>query len=214
MGFFFFLIGLLPAMVNLSFSVIVAWGFRKYPRPPVWVICFLLILGFGTFRLIFLIAPIFDPRFLLILLSSLSAILCIVQALALIGQRGLGFGVRKSWGISCLLVIPLVIWTDLRFSVLVVDNKGYPVEVDTKQIQMQATTSLFGGTGLHYGHGNRLKKGVVYFGFCQWVRHREKWYVWGDAVSPEGKSLSQKKIGSKANWGNWPLRITVDSISP
>jgi len=50
MGFFFLLIGLLPAMVNLSFYVFVGWGFRKYPRAPVWVICFLLILGFGTLR--------------------------------------------------------------------------------------------------------------------------------------------------------------------
>lgn len=213
MGFFFFLIGLLPAMVNLSFSVFAAWVFRRYPRPPVWVICFLLILGFGTFRLLFLASP----GFLIALLSSLSAILCIVQALALTGRRWFGFGVGKSWGISCLLMIPLVIWMDLRFSVLVEDENGNSVEVDTKQIQMQASSASYGSWGystFHYGYGNRLKKGVVYFGFCQWVRHRERWLIWGDAVSPEGLPLRKKKIDIKADWGNWPLRITVDRKSP
>lgn len=202
-----------PCVINLSFSVFAAWGFRKYPSPPAWVICFLLILGFGTFRLLFLISPGFPVA----LLSSLSAILCIVQALALVGRRWLGFGVRKSWGISCLVVIPLVIWMDLRFSVLVVDESGNSVEVDTKQIQMQASyTSIFswGYSTLHYGYGNRLKKGIVYFGFCQWVQHREKWLIWGDAVSPEGEMLRREKIDSKANWGNWPLRITVDAKAP
>lgn len=199
-----------PCVISLSFSVFAAWGFRKYPSTPAWVICFLLILGLGTFRLMFLI----DVGFLIILVSSLSAILCIVQALALIGRKWFGYGIRKSWGISCLLLIPLVIWTDLRFSVLVVDENGNSVEVDTKQIKMNAESRSWGASTLHHGYGNRLKKGVVYFGFCQWVRYREKWSVWGDAVSPEGESLRQRKIESKANWGNWPLRITVDTTSP
>lgn len=195
-----------PCVISLSFSVFAAWGFRKYPNPPAWVICFLLILGLGTFRLIFMAGP----GFLVTLMSSLSAILCIVQSLALASQRWFGFGVRKSWGISCLLLIPLVIWMDLRFSVLVVDEKENPVEVDTKQIQMQAMPrDIF-----YYGYGNRLKKGVVYFGFCQWVQHRESWGIVGDAVSPEGVMLRREKIYSKANWGNWPLRVTVDAIAP
>jgi hypothetical protein len=99
---------------------------------------------------------------------------------------------------------------DLRFSVLVVDENGNSVEVDTKQIQMQAS----GLSTFDYGYGNRLKKGVVYFGFCQWVMHRENWLIWGDAGSPEGVLLRQSKIDSKANWGSWPLRITVDAIAP
>jgi hypothetical protein len=209
MGFFFFLIGLLPAMVNLAFSVFAHLGFHRYPRPPIWIICFLLILGSGTLRLIFMVGP----GFLVTLPSSLSAVLCIVQALALACQRWLGFGVRKSWGFSCLLVIPVVVWMDLRFSVLVVDEDGNSVEVDTKQIQMQASHAGYGSWGystFYYGYGNRLKKGVVYFGFCQWVQHRGNWLIWGDAVSPEGKSLRREKISQKANWGNWPLRITVD----
>jgi len=202
----FVLILLIPGMANLSFSVWVAWCFRRYPRPPRWIILFLLIFGIGTLRLIFM----FPTGFLITLLSSLSAVLGIVQALSLMCHRWLGFDVRKSWGLSCLLVIPLVIWTDLRFSVLVVDGNGKSVEVATRQIEMQAMP----GSTFYRGYGNRLKKGVVYFGFCQWVEHREKWLIWGDAVSPGGASLRQKKINCRANWENWPLRITVDAETP
>ena len=200
------LILLLPCLISVAFSVFAAWGFRKYPKPPLWVICFLLILGFGTFRLLM----IFGSGFMVALLSTLSAVLCIVQALALSGRRWFGFGVRKSWGVSCLLVFPLVIWMDLRFSVFVVDVNGNHVEVDTKQIEMQAMPrDIF-----YYGYGNRLKKGVVYFGFCQWVQHKEKWVIFGNVISPEGKSLRREHISQQANWENWPLRITVDAIAP
>ena len=213
MKLLFIIVPLIPFALNLSFSAFVFWGFRRYPRPPVWIICFLLILGFGTLRLLFM----FVPGFMVALLSSLSAVLCIAQALALIGRRWLGFGARKSWGGSCLLVIPLVFWMDLRFSVLVADENGNSVEVDAKQIQMQASYASYGSWGystFYQEYGKRLKKGVVYFGFCQWVQHRERWLIWGDAVSPEGESLRREKISEKANWSNWPLRITVDAKAP
>lgn len=213
MSFLLYLVILLPCVVNLSFSAFAVWCFRKYPITPVWVIIFLLILGAGTIRLAFMGAFGYTTA----LFTLASAILCIVHALALILRRYLGTGRWKSCGIALLLVLPVVVWVDLRFSVLVVDADGNPVEVDTKQIQMQASsTSMFswGYSIFHYGYGNRLKKGVVYFGFCQWVTQRENWLIWGDAVSPERVVLRREKISSKANWGNWPLRVLVDSKTP
>jgi hypothetical protein len=207
MPLFFTLISLVPCMVNLSFSVWVAWCFRRYPRPPRWIIAFLLIFGVGTLRLLFMGET---SGLIFVLPTVLSAVLCLVHALALTCQRWLGFRVWKSWGISCLPVLPLVIWADLRFSVLVVDGNGKSVEVDTRRIEMQAMP----GSIFYRGYGNRLKKGVVYFGFCQWVTHREKWLIWGDAVSPGGAPLRLKKIDCRANWENWPLRITVDAKTP
>jgi hypothetical protein len=206
MSFLLYLIFLLPCVVNLSFSACAAWCFRKYPRPPVWVIVFLLILGGGTIRLIFMGAF----GYTITLITVPSAILCIVQALALLLRRYSGTGKWKSWGIPLLLVLPVVIWVDLRFSVLVVDANGNPVEVDAGKIELQAQPRMT----FYRGYGNRLKKGVIYFGFCQWVEHRENWGVWGDAVSPEGVDLRMEKISSKANWGNWPLRVTVDPKTP
>lgn len=208
-----YLVFLLPCVLNVGFSICAAWCFRKHPRPPVWVIIFLLILGAGTIRLIFMV----PFGYSITLVTVPSAILSIIQALALLCRRQFGTGFRRSWGISCLIVLPVVVWADLRFSVLVVDVDGNAVEVDTSQIQMQASSSSFlswGYTTVVYGYGNRLKKGVVYFGFCQWVTRQEHWLVWGDAVSPEGKILRRKKIDSKASWGNLPLRITVDPQAP
>ena len=211
-----FLLGLLlflPCAVNLSFSACAAWCFRKYPRPPLWVIIFLLILGAGTIRLLF----IFDFGYSFTLWASLSSILSIVQAVALGCRRQFGNSFLRSWGVSSLLVLPVVVWVDLRFSVLVMDADGNAVEVDASQIQMQASsTSIFswGYSTLHYGYGNRLKKVVVYFGFCQWVTQRGNWLIYGDAVSPEGELLLQQGVNCKANWWSWPLRITVDPKSP
>ena len=101
----------------------------------------------------------------------------------------------RSWAIPLLIALPAMIWTDRRFSVHVSDDRGYPVGVDTKQIQMQA--SFFGATTLHYGHGNRLKKGVVYFGFCQWVRHRENGMFGETRFHPKVSHSVRKKSEAK-----------------
>jgi hypothetical protein len=213
MSFLPYLVLFLPCAVNLSFSACAAWCFRKYPRPPVWVIIFLLILGVGTIRLAFMGAFGYTTA----LFTLPSAILCIVQALALILRRYFGTGRWKSWGIPLLLVLPVIIWVDLRFSVIVVDVDGTPVEVDTSQIWMQTwATSIFSGrySTFDYGCGNRLKKGVVYFGFCQWVTHRDNWVIWGQALPYERVDLRSEEVVFKANWANWPLRITVHPKTP
>lgn len=207
MSLFYFLVPFVPFLANLLFSAWIAWSFRRYPRPPLWAILCLLTIGIGSIRLLF-IGEL--SQFSIVLLTVLSAVLCIAQALALMCRRWLGFSVWKSWGISWLVTLPLVIWADLRFSVTVVDENGKSVEVNTKQIEMQEGS----GFTFYTGYGNRLKKGVVYFGFCQWVMHREKWLIWGNAVSPGGASLRQKNINCKANWENWPLRIIVDAKLP
>lgn len=197
---------LIPCAVNLSFSVCAVWCFHKYPRPPGWVIVFLLILGAGTIRLAFMGAFGYTTA----LITMPSAILCIIQALAMLLRRYICITRWKSWGIPLLIVLPVVIWIDLRFSILVVDANGTSVEVDTRKIELQAQPRII----FYRGYGNRLKKGVIYFGFCQWVQQRENWTIWGDAVSPEGVDLRAEKIYSKGDWGNWPLRVTIDPQAP
>jgi len=193
-------------MVNLSFSVFVAVSFRGYPRPPVWIIIFLLIFGIGALRLLFMVGF----GYTITLVTVLSAVLCITQALSLMCRRWCGTGVLKSWGISWLLALPVVIWVDIRFSVHVVDVNGKPVEVNIEKIELQAQPR----STFYRGYGNRLKKGVVYFGFCQWVMHREHWGICGDAVSPQGEMLRSENIYRRGNWGNWPLHVTIDSKTP
>ena len=137
--------------------------------PPLWSIFCLLVLGIGTIRLLFLVGM---SPFSILVFTVLTAILCVVQALALICQRWLGSSRRMSWSIAMMVVLPFVVWTDLRFRISVVEADGTPVEVDVKTFHFhRPPRSYF--QSFDHGYGNRLKKGVVYFGFCQWVKHRE-----------------------------------------
>ena len=54
MSVIFQIIQLIPCAVNLLFSVWIACCFRRYPKPPLWSIFCLLVLGIGTIRLLFL----------------------------------------------------------------------------------------------------------------------------------------------------------------
>lgn len=115
---------------------------------------------------------------------------------------------RMSWGIAATVVLPFVVWTDLRFRITVVEADGTPVEVDPKGFHFhRPPRSYF--QGFHYGYGNRLKKGVVYFGFCQWVRHREDWSIFGDAGPPGGGRIRGSLALTDGGWEKWPMRITV-----
>lgn len=192
----------IPSLVNVSFSVFAAVCFRKYPRPPFWIIVFLIIFGTGSVRLLFM--GDFGP--VIAWVTVLTAIICIIGGLALLCRFILGTGLLKSWVISRSLILPLAIYIDLRFSVLVVDDKGTSVEVNSKALELQAQPFMV----FHSVQGHRLKKGVVYFGFCQWVRFRDGWYVFGEIGTPEGKLLRQKQVAQPASWGSWPLRVTID----
>ncbi len=199
------IVTLVPCIVNLSFSVWIAWGFHRYPKPPLWCIICLVIFGIGTIRLI----SILGGHFSVVVLTVLTAILCVVHALALICQRWLGSSHRRSWSIAIMVVLPLVIWTDLRFRITVAEADGTPVEVDATTFHFhRPPRSYF--QSFDYGYGNRLKKGVVYFGFCQWVKHRETWVIFGDAGTP-GDTRSRGRLEPMdGGWEKWPIRMTVD----
>jgi hypothetical protein len=206
----FSIIPLIPCIVNLSFSLWIAYCFRRYPKPPLWSIFCLLALGIGTIRLLFLIG--ISP-FSLLVFTVLTAILCVVQALALICQRCLGSSRRMSWSIATMVVLPIAVWTDLRFRITVEEVDGTPVEVDVKRFHFHhPPRSYF--QSFDYGYGNRLKKGVVYFGFCQWVKHREEWSIFGDACAPGGGRIRGSLALTDGAWQKWPMRVTVVPAVP
>ena len=78
MEFLLTLISLVPCMVNLSFAMWVGFSFRRYPRPPLWIIVFLLIFGIGTLGLLFNWEI---SQFSVVLLTVLSTIFCIAMAI-------------------------------------------------------------------------------------------------------------------------------------
>ena len=112
-----------------------------------------------------------------------------------------------------MVVLPFVVWTDLRFRITVAEADGTPVEVAATDFNFhRAPRSYF--QSFIYGYGNRLKKGVVYFGFCQWVMQRETWVIFGDAVV-EGKIRLRGRLKpTDGGWGKWPIRVTVHAEVP
>ena len=202
MEFLLTLISLVPCVVNLSFSVWVGFCFRRYPRPPLWIIVFLLIFGIGTLGLLFNWEI---SQFFVVLLTVLSAIFCIAMAIALSCRRWLGSSLSKSWVIAALMVLPPSMWVDYRFRITVVDGMGRPVKVDAKSINFHRPNTFW--KDFRYGYGTALKKGVVYFGFCQWVMFRENWTIFGAVGEAQGDQTTFS-IGNP-EWNKWPIRLTV-----
>ena len=196
-------IPLIPCVVNVSVSMWIAWCFRRHPKPPMWSIFCLLIFGIGTLRLISIAGV---SSFSIVVMTVVTAILCIVQSLALSCQRWLRSSRRMSWSIATMVVLPLVVWTDLRFRIVVTEVDGTPVEVDAKTINFHRPPRSY-LQSFGYGYGNRLKEGVVYFGFCQWVMFRGDWVIFGTVGDPHG-SYTHFNI-SNPDWNKWPVRLTV-----
>ena len=109
-----------------------------------------------------------------------------------------------------MVVLPFVVWTDLRFRIAVEEADGTPVEVDVKTFHFhRPPRSYF--QSFDYGYGNRLKKGVIYFGFCQWVKHREDLDDFRDAGPPgershRGSLRSRMGVGKVAYEDDRPCR--------
>jgi hypothetical protein len=78
-------------------------------------------------------------------------------------------------------------------------------EVDAKSINFHRPNSFL--KDFRYGYGTTLKKGVVYFGFCQWVMFRGNWIVFG-TVGTARDTSTQIHI-SNPEWNRWPIRVTV-----
>lgn len=194
----------IPCLVNLAFSIWVARCFHKHPRPPLSIILFLLIFGIGSIRLLFLVEV---SVFSIVLLTVLSAAFCVAMALAMSSRRLWGCSHLKSWTIASLIVIPILTWVDYRFRIDVVDGLGRSVEVDTTNINFQRPNTYW--NDFRYGHGTTVKKGVVYFGFCQWVMFRDDWIVFGTVRSALGPST--EFMIAKPDWNKWPIKLTVQS---
>ncbi len=201
---FFILIQSVPFLASLLFSVWTAWSFRLLPCPPLWGIFCLLIFGVGSIRLLY-IGEI--SQFSIVLLTVLSAILCIAVALALSCRRWLGKSHPKSWVIAAMIVLPIAMWSDFRFRIIVIDGIGRPVEVDAKTINFHRPNSFL--KEFRYGYGTTVKRGVMYFGFCQWVMFRGDWIIFGRVGDPHGSTTHFQILNPE--WNKWPIRLTVKS---
>ncbi len=192
----------IPCLVNLAFSIWVARCFHKHPRPPLSIILFLLIFGIGSIRLLFLVE---FSVFSIVLLTVLSAAFCVAMTLAMSSRRLWGCSHLKSWTIASLVVIPILTWVDSRFRIDVVDGLGRSFEVDATNINFQRPNTYW--YDFRYGHGTAVKKGVVYFGFCQWVMFRDDWIIFGTVRKPLGPST--EFMIAKPDWNKWPIKLTV-----
>ena len=98
------------------------------PSTAVGTIPCLLYFGIGSIRLLFVVAE-FSPVST-VFLTVLSAVLCIILALALGCRRWVGTSYPKSWAIAAMIVLPPAMWVDFRFRIIAVDALGSPVATD------------------------------------------------------------------------------------
>lgn len=201
---FLTLIFWIPCLVNLAFSIWVARCFHKHPRPSLSPIIILLVFSVGSIRLLFLVE---FSVFSIVLLTVVSAVICVAMALAMSCRRLWRCSHLKSWTMATLIVLPILTWIDFRFRIDVVDGLGRPVDVDATDINFQRPNNYW--KDFRYGHGTTAKKGVVYFGFCQWVMFRDDWIIFGTVGEPIGQS-TQFEI-AKPDWYKWPIKLTVET---
>jgi hypothetical protein len=211
-----------PFLVNLLFSVWIAWSFRRYSRPPFWAIACLLIFGIGSIRLLFIAGEL--CRVSTVFVTVLSALFCFILALALSCRRLLGTSHPKSWIVATMIVLPPAIWADFRFRIIGVDVLGWPVPASAvfkRQSFMSSnppSSTLSGSVFNTYpekfnsivGHGITLNKGVVYFGFCQWVVFRGDLRVSAGAGEPNGFKGSVQILNPE--WDQWPIRVRAPLV--
>lgn len=220
------LIQWIPLLVNSLFFVWVVWSYRRHARPPLWPIPCLLIFGIGSIWLLFIAGELCQVY--AVFLIAVSAIFCLILALSMICRRWLGMSHPKSWFTAALIILPPVIWADYRFRIVANDLLGRPVEADAKNMKFSRPSvwlsnpplnTLSGSLFYAYperfnsreGHGIALKKGVVYFGFCQWVVFRGDLDISAGAGDPDGIRGGVKI--SNPGWDDWPIPVTPPLVS-
>jgi hypothetical protein len=188
----------------LAMALWLSWTFRRSPRPPVWPSLLLIFAAIGTF---WILIQSFGAIFChpLLLLSGMVA--CLLAALAFGLRTHLGWSNAKAFLTPLVLILPFVVWADLRFRVIVEDSSGQPAEVRADELKLSYQDFL---SGYQEVQGKRLCKGSVYFGICPWLSRKGKWSLWGNLSSSDGFLLGSER-GQTADWSKWPIRVQTDA---
>lgn len=113
----------------------------------------------------------------------------------------------KSVALSTIPIALLLLWLDLRFSVIVVDSNGQPIEVQSSAVALHRPNyHYFQNYITHEGH--RLATGRIYFGLLTWLQCKDDWTFPGSFEDKNGRYLGNLKW-KRARWWEWPKVVVV-----
>ena len=225
-----YLLALSIVAAPLAMAVWVGWKFRRHNRPPKWAAA--LLLGtcvFGLFTIIHWKSPggwfagsdrgqwwydseewwIASDR-VLMMLELVGLLSCLVTSFAILMRRLRAWPYAKSSAVIAAPLLAVVVWIDLRFRVIIEDSHGQRVEVQSQELMLRSETR----SKFHNVHGRRLSKGVVYFGFCNWLGGERRGSLRGNLVFPNERSsptafTSISYSTPIIRWWEWPHRVKI-----
>lgn len=178
----------------------------KGGRSLLWLAPLLFVAILGSLG-IFLLGFIF-PFWVISLAASVVLLCWLLIIFALVGR--LAKIQLSSTSVVCsILLLPVLMWLDFRFCVLVQDPFGQGDDLQVGYVTLVHYEDSLVSSHPYVGvQGGRVSKRVVYFGFLRWLEFREKWQCIGyvfDKVRRLQGGLSCKN----SPWGEWPRVVDM-----
>jgi hypothetical protein len=188
----------------LIIGLICKLAFQRYPLPPIWLTIILWLLAIGCITYLFYL-PCFVGIISFLLLAGIACNL--VTGAEFLLRRLFQISAIKAFSIPFFMTLAAFLWFESRFFIIIKDQHGMPVEVDTYSLQLHhPPKGLF--QEYQYGSVYQLKKGYYYFGVVQWLRYKAEW-TFGSRVGAKQVMQPGEIDFMPAKWSEWPRRITI-----
>jgi hypothetical protein len=199
------IVSIVVTLGPLCFGILACSKFRNQESQPRLLAPLMGCITIGCAVILYYV-----PSFpILVSISIVSGtMICGIFAVAsiLCGIRKIEF--PKALLVSAIALLPLVLWIDLRFRVVVRDSEGRAIEVRNGSVSLHHPPESYFQSYVD-AKGLRLKKGTVYFGLIRWLQYKDRWSFPGTISDRDGKSVGDLKWES-ARWSQWPKVFTAE----
>lgn len=198
------LIGVVIFSQPLIIGLICKLAFHRYPLPPIWLTIILWFLAIGCIAYLFY-GPCFTSIISFLLLAGIACNL--VTGAEFLLRRIFQISLIKAFSIPFFMTLVVFLWIDNRFFIIIKDQHGLPVEVETYSLQLHhPPKNSF--QSYQYGTVYQLKKGYYYFGVIKWLRYKDEW-TFGSRCGAKQVMQPGESDFMPARWADWPKRITI-----
>ncbi len=178
----------------------------KDGRSLLWLASLLFFAILGSLGIFFL-GFIFP--FWLISLSASAVLLCWLLVIFALAGRLAKIQLPSASVVCSILLLPVLIWLDFRFCVLVQDPIGQGDDLKVGYVTLVNYENNRFYTHPYVGiQGVRVSKKVVYFGFVRWLEFRDEWGCVG-YVFDEVRRLQGGLSCKDSPWSVWPRIVSM-----
>lgn len=189
----------------LCIGVLACFKFRDREAQPRWLAALMCCITGGCAVVLHYVPSL--PVLVSILIIS-GMMLCGVFGVASILCRIRGIKFPAALLVSAVGALPLILWIDLRFRVVVQDSEGRAVDVREEYISLRHSPESYLQSYVE-AKGLSLKKGTVYFGLIRWLQFKDRWTFSGAISDRDGRFVGDLKWES-ARWSQWPKVVTAE----